>query len=542
MSPANRRGLLLAVAILLLIVLASLPIFTGNAEFTGDDNYFILNNPLVTSPNPATLLEIWRRPMKIEYFPVTISSYAIEYRLWGGNVRMYHLTNLMLFIGLGVAVRSLAQRLNRRETDGNGTQVAMIATLVTVLCLAHPLNVETVAAISNRKELLCGLFSVLALRCHLVERRRAASVMATILCMVLAQLSKGSAVVLPALLFLAEYARPGEDEQRPHRLRLPMLFSVVAVLIFTIQIRVALHAGVVDRSGAHGLTERAGGVARSLNAMLGKFLWPAGLSYDYDLLWPKGFPPVTEFILPVLLAAVVFWLIRAGRRQLAALVLLALVPLLPYSNIVPLRHNVPGQMVFYDHYLLLSIMLCAPLLTRLLLGLQERRRLGGIVAVSVLAAVFAGYDYQLYGHWKNRETLYQRVIAMAPRMPKGYLFLGKTYNEQGRYDEAIGILRQIPSLEHWFPTYLEVYRELGDAYGRSGRFAEAAGAYRSYLEYQPNDRISLQNLAASLMEQQKYREALTVILQWRGYYPDDADARYSLQLCEQALGMSGDGH
>jgi tetratricopeptide (TPR) repeat protein len=198
-------------------------------------------------------------------------------------------------------------------------------------------------------------------------------------------------------------------------------------------------------------------------------------------------------------------------------------------------------MVFYDHYLLLSIMLCVPLLTRVLLNMPERRRRGGIVAMAVLAVVFAGYDYQLYGHWKNRETLYQRIIAMAPRMPKGYLFLGKAYNEQGRFDEAIGVLGKIPSLEGWFPTYLEVYRELGDAYGRSGRFAEAAGAYRSYLEYQPQDRISLQNLSASLMEQHQYREALTVILQWRSYYPDDADARYNMQLCEQSLGRSGEG-
>src|SRR5512138_70899 len=104
--------------LLVAIVCAALPLFHPSAEFTGDDYYYVANNPLVTAPGFSSLVEIWKRPMKIEYFPVTISSYAVEYKLWGGSVRLYHVTQLLIFACIGFVTRSLAIRLVQACSGG----------------------------------------------------------------------------------------------------------------------------------------------------------------------------------------------------------------------------------------------------------------------------------------------------------------------------------------------------------------------------------------------------------------------------------------
>jgi len=533
--PARIQSLRWFIPGLLLLFLAATPLFTGVVEFTGDDHYYVANNPLVTSPELSALAEIWRRPMKIEYFPVTITSYAIEYRLFGGEVKGYHLTNLLLFICIGLAARSLAIRLNQDpEQPEDSSAILHLAGGATLLCLAHPLNVESIASISNRKELLYVLFGLLSLNSHLTRGRTPATLIATGILMVLAQLSKGSAVILPMLLLFADLVR-GTAPSIRRSLRPAALYAAVAAGIFIIQFRVALTAGVVDKSGSHGVFERIGGVFRAVNAMLVKFLYPVNLAYDYDLPWPDGIP-LAESLLPALLLLLLLWLVLRERWQLLALCLLPLVAILPYSNIVPLRHNMAGRMVFYDHYLLFAIVLCAPLLTRMLLGFSDLWRRRALIIMLLLTVGLAACDFRIYGFWQSRESLYRRIIAVSPGLPKGYLFLGKSYLEQGRHAEAIGVLRTIFTLEDWYPTYLEAYRELGNAYAYSGRYAEAEQEYRLHLQHLPRDRGSLQNLSATLIMQEKYGEAREIILQWIGYYPEDQDARYNLQVCDERLG------
>src|SRR6185369_4006511 len=101
-----------------------------------------------------SLPDIWKRPMKNEYFPVTITSYALEYMLWGANVRFYHLTTLIIIACIGFAARSVAIRLAEGGSTGiDSNNISLLAGTATILMLCHPLNVESRAAISNRKEL-----------------------------------------------------------------------------------------------------------------------------------------------------------------------------------------------------------------------------------------------------------------------------------------------------------------------------------------------------------------------------------------------------
>lgn len=519
---------------LLLTLIATMPLFSSSADFTGDDFYYILNNPMVTAPGLSSLGQIWLKPMKIEFFPVTITSYALEYRLWGGSVRLYHLTNILIFAGIGLAAWRFARHILARfyPEEADDGKLAMAAAAATLLMLCHPLNVESVASISNRKELLYVMFGLLSLNCYLSLDRKWPGSAGILLFMVVAQLSKGTAVILPGLFWTIELfiqRRRGDKKQ----FILPFLATAISVVIFTYQFRVAYRAGVVEKSADLELMARIGGVVRSLNIMFSKLFFPVNLSYDYDFAWPKTLPAYHEWLLPVAFVLFILFLLIKKRYGPFSVCLLILLTLLPYSNIIPLHHNSAGQIVFYDHYLLFAIMLGASLVAIMFMNLQGKAFSLVIAAAVTLSVLFTGYNFHIYGFWKDRESLYSRIIDVAPNLPKGYLFLGKLLNEKGRHGEAVAVLNRLFTLDNWFPVYIEAYKELGNAYAFSGQLLEAEKSYRMHLKYQPKDRTTLQNLSATLLEQGKYDDAREVILSWLMHYPGDPDALNNLQLSKK---------
>lgn len=524
MNPAHRITTLPVIASLLLILLctAASPLFTGEAEFSGDDYYYIANNPRVTTHTAGALLEIWRNPMRIEYFPLTITTYALEHRLWGNGVKLYRLTNLLLFIGIGITAWSLSLRVYRiLRPDGEGaTPVTLTAAALTGLFLLHPLNVESFACISNRKELLYALFALLALCSHLTPTPRWGSTLRTVLFLLLAQLSKGSAVILPLILLIATFIIPAPSRMIPRRLTGVGVGSILCGALFLYQYRIAARAGVVAQDLAIPLLSRIGGVVRTLHTMLSKLILPVDLTYEYDIPWPQGLPPVQEWLLPAALVTLLTLLMVRTNARFLLLALLPLVALLPYSNLIPLKHDIAGKMVFYDHYLLLSTMLL-PSLALPLLSPHENVSRPFAAALAALLVILTVADYRLATHWRTQETLYSRMLQISPGLPKPYLFLAKMYEQKKQYQDAIRMLLPIIQKGVRDPLEVDAYLVMANAQAFSGNYPMAEKFYRTYLEYSPTNLQALQNLTATLLEMGRCRDAGEVIDQWQRAYPQD---------------------
>ena len=516
--------------LLILLGLAFLPLFAAPAEFIGDDYYYVIGNPRVTG---FDWLAIWTKSMKIEYFPVTIMSYAMEYGLWGDSVRLYRLTNLLLMFMIGLVAWSLAIRFASR-TGHNVNRLRVVAFGSLLICLLHPLNIESVASISNRKELLYVLFGLLAFRWYSeVPRQRTVMILA-MAAQVAAQLAKGSGVIIP-LLFIA-YELWGRDDDSPVRARLPVVvpYLLVSWALFYAQFMVAQRAGVVSvELLSHSV--RLGGIIRTANIMFSKLLWPTHLTYDYDLSWPEGLPSLHEMLLPLGVASlVVFFLVKKHREPLFYLAL-ALIPLLPYLQLIPLAHNIKGQLVFYDHYMLFTTGLLVMPLTRYSVVMTDKRLQQLLVPTVLLIVFWVGYDYRLSVYWQTRESLYSRIIELAPSLPKGYMFLGQLYTEQGRYEEAKIMLNRVFDCKGWNPTFFSVHKTLGDAYAFSGDYLAAERQYRIYLESVPQDLKSLQNLSSALIELGHLAEARKTLYSLLSYYPADRVGLHNMQLVENKL-------
>lgn len=534
-APNNRRFLIpvLALLLFLAVVGAMAPLLSGRAEFIADDYYFIVNNPRVTQFSLQSFAEIWLKPMRLEYFPVTISSYAVEHALWGDNVKLYRMTNLLLFWGIGLAAWSLAVRMTASDQGdpADERRISVAAFLAMLVVLFHPVNVESAAAISHRKELLYVLFGLLAFRWYIAPSPTPRKTAGALVLMSLAQLSKGSGIVVPLLFVLYEMFDRSTARSLKQRFARLAPFVAVSAVIFAAQFLVAYRSGVVAAEPVSSLEVRLGGIVRTFSFMLQKFFVPVNLTYDYDLMWPKAFP-VAELLLPSLLLAFLGYLAwkRRGRQLMA--VLLALVTLAPYLQLVPLAHNLPGQIVFYDHYLLFSTVLLAVPLTGLLLSLTARRK--ELLAVpAIVACCWLAYDFYLAGFWQTRETLYTRLVATSPALPKGYLFLGRTYLETERYEEAKQTLAGVFRSKQWNPTFAEVYQALGDANAFSGNYPAAEKSYRTYLTYKPDDLKSLQNLSSTLIQMGRLPEAQEVLQTLLRYYPADPIGRSNLALVAQ---------
>jgi tetratricopeptide (TPR) repeat protein len=280
------------------------------------------------------------------------------------------------------------------------------------------------------------------------------------------------------------------------------------------------------------LFRHIGGILATINHMAFKLFFPSNLAYDYDIPIPASFPGIGEWIIPLLLCFLIGYLAWNSRRQLF-LVLLFLIPLFPYLNIVQIRAFFSERLATFDHYLLFTTVAMAPLVTNALLSLRREWRTYAVLVSCGIILFFAVYSHHLGGFWKTRETLLTRSIAVSPTLPRPYIFLGRVYLEQGKYEDAANVLEQSLALQMSLLNEVvnaDIYQLLGDAYAFSGRYEEAERYYKLHLASVPDDIHSIQNLSQTLTAQRKGKEARTMVRRWLSLAPGDQNALTALSL------------
>ena len=275
LSP-RRRAICGGLFITALVVLIYAP--SHNGGFLLDDDLYLTGNPVIKAPDG--LKRIWFTMQSPDYWPVTNTSLWIEWRLWGMNPTGYHATNVALHILNSLLIWLVLRRL---AIPG--------AFLAALLFAVHPVNVESVAWIAQRKNVLALLFFLISLGCFLrfteppmIAERKQPALAATrwywfsLLAFVLAMLSKGSVAVLPLVLLLIEWWRRGAITRRDW-LRVSPLFTV-AVALTAVNLRLwASHSTGAIRNV--GFLERLLGAGGAVWFYLAKALVPLKLVFIY---------------------------------------------------------------------------------------------------------------------------------------------------------------------------------------------------------------------------------------------------------------------
>jgi hypothetical protein len=461
-----------------------------------DDPDYVLNNELIRSLDWQFLRTIFTSIPYDFYIPLTTLSLAIDYRLWGMNPLGYHLTNI-LFHGANagllvlLAARLLAFTPFEQSVPARSRLYPATLLLAGLLFALHPLRVESVAWVTERKDVLNGFFVLLALLSYAgYGRKRLAGggiwcreYVLTFAFFVCSLMAKPSSIVVPLLLLLLDRYPLG----RLTRTTLPSL--LLEKIPFFLCAGAAVPATMVrfaelDTFHSPGFFPLWIRVIVSGNALFEYFrltFFPVGILpyYDLPLAIPRIFIVKAAVVL-LFLGGATCWGRRRPWVQLALWsFILPLVPVLPFlgngaSIALAARYT-------YLPSLIPAILIAGQAATAVAKAVAGGRQLAARLvcagALLVLLA-YAGVTLQLIGDWKNGGTMWSRVIASHP-FDRAYFYRGLYHVEAGDYAAAVADYTACLALfaQESRPEIYNLYAFRGEALALAGRYGEAVADF-----------------------------------------------------------------
>jgi len=512
-TPATRRDApaappfawlsdgLVALLVAELVVVVFFPALRAGFVAWDDDTYF-LGNPYYRGLGGAQLAWMFTA-MSGHYMPLTWLTHGLDYVLWGMRPTGYHAVNVLLHAFAAVAAYVVALRVLAAAVGPEPRAAHRFAAAVAALLFAvHPLRVESVAWITERRDVLCGVFFLLAIVCYLraVEDGgppRARWYWAAVALTALALLSKAMAVTLPLVLLLLDVyplrrIGPWRWTRREVWLeKLPFVGLSVAASV----VAVLAQRSVDTLSDLHtlGVFERLGLAAYALVFYAAKTLVPTGLAplyeapYDYATLTPWF---AASAVVVVALAAV---LIRVRRRRpgVATAAAAFVVMLLPVLGLVHFgMHIVADRNTYFAG--LAPAMLAGGLVLRLLRGAPSpgAARATGAAAL-VVVGVLAILTWRQSTVWHDSRTLWEHTLRVSPSSI-AHAKVGVLLEDEGRTEEAIVHFREAVRLH---PDSAYAHNNWGIALGNVWRFDEAIAHFEAALRLRPTYAEAQRNLA-----------------------------------------------
>ena len=510
----------------------------GNQFVDWDDDINFVNNPDFRGLGWANLRFMLTTTMMGHWIPTTWITLGADYLVWGMNPRGYHLTNLLLHAAAAVAVYFVALRLLRATMAGNEQALQLGALAAALFFSIHPLRVESVAWVTERRDVLSGLWFALTVLAYLkaadsTGARRRWWLAGSVAAYALAATSKAIVMTLPAVLVLLDVYPLGRlgtrwREWAAPNVRPVWLEKIPYVVLAVGTGVVAIH---VQRSFATNLVMqplelRVAVALYGLAFYVWKTCAPWPISPLYQI--PLRLDPLAP---PMLAAAAAVISVSAGllclRRRWPAGLAVWLSYLLLLAPVSGLTQSGPQLVAArYSYLSCLGFALLAGaavvLLARQAAGGGARKgwaRAGGVAAVAGLAALGV-LSWQQAQIWRDSETLWSYVVATEPTAAIGHNNLGFSYLKQGRLEEAE---REILTSLRLSPEWDQAHTNLAALRARQGRMKEA-GEARARLGY-------------LLLTQGKHQAAIDLFQKEVASRPDDAAAHNNLGA---ALLLRGD--
>jgi cytochrome c-type biogenesis protein CcmH/NrfG len=498
----------------LALVLVTALTYAGSfdGDFVSDDIRSIRDNPILRSLDGDHLERIFTGFDGANYMPLKVFSLALDYQLWGPEPWGFHLTNLLLHILTALLVHRILLRLELG---------AFTALSVALLWAVHPLQVESVAWISERKNVLSGLFFFAAFYVYLSfsEHGRGTAYLGMLGLYLLALLSKMNTLVLPAVCLAYEVSFRFRLRRRDVLASLPLFLLGAAVAAYN------LAGSRVHGGPYHGGSAIVTWLSSSVVVLryLKNTLLPTDLNFYYDVPLRGSLldPPVLLSVLSLAgIAVATLWCIRR-RQRVAFWVLWFGITLAPMLNLIPFRA------LMQDRYMYLALL--GPVVC-LGMGLSWAARTwlpryvaAGLAAAAILGAGALSFQrvevfdnpVSLWEDWALRVSyvpadpphrqrdyeakvgLLRAAIVRDPASAVAHGNLGALYHEVGNSAYAIARLQRA---REFAPENRRVLASLGRAYAQAGRLEEAERALSRAGELDPHAFVTQRALARVLLE------------------------------------------
>lgn len=490
---------------MVLLVSAAVVAYTNSLAngFTYDDQVYILRNEIVNHPSLAGLF----RPLVFNnvFRPVYMVSFAVNWAIGRAQPFGYHLLNVLLHAAVVLLLYGLL-----KELLVSRPQAATIAFVSALLFAVHPIHTEAVASIVGRSELLAVGFLLAAWLLHFRDRQ-----FASLLCLLLALLSKESAVVFVPLVVLGDYAR-GKLKPVQRYAWIAGLAALYLAAFWNIEggrwgeIRVAFLDNPLASLPA---------TWRILNALrvgwkyVGLQIYPGTLSCDYSYNaiplyadWRHTLPAAAAALFVLALWIWTVWTRRTGWLLAGALYL---VGFSVTANVLVATGTIMGERLAY----LPSAGFCL-LVALLWIRLEERQQ---IVAWGILFGITVALTARTAVRnrdWRNDLALFSSEVRAVPGNARAHSNVAAEYAKLGRWDAARAEYQAAIRISPDYPEAIENYGLLESHLGHS---RDALRLFQRALSETPNDRLDypwmVVNLAAELMKLGQNDEALNVLNQ-----------------------------
>lgn len=524
----------IAVAIAV-IVAATVAVFWrtfSNGFVRWDDYENLVNNDAFRGLGWRQLRWMFSEFHAGHYHPLTWLTFAIDSLVWGGAATGYHVTSVLIHAGTAIAVFFLARRLVSLATSAPHAPVIGAAVAAIVFAI-HPMRVESVAWATERRDVLSGLFYVLAVLAYLRWRttdRPIAWIAATHGLFLLALLAKVMAVTLPALLIVLDvyplrrlHGRSviaGLARSVAEKLPMFAMSAVFALLAVLAQQDATAMRGLDE----HGLAARALQVLYGLGFYVWKTVLPIGLAPLYTLPNERALQaPVFWFAAATVAGAAV--LVVVARRRVPALLAVGVAYAVILSPVSGAAQN--GPQITADRYSYLSCIGFAILIGCGIDRLRKIRRILPVVAISGAAGLLslASLTWRQIGVWSDSAGMWIHVLAVDGESQLAWNNLGVSLLEDRDLAGAIHAHEQALKLNK---DDSETCHRLAYVYSVAGRVNEAEALYRHAIAADPDFVDSRVNLAELLSTRGDPASAIAMLEEAVAIDPDAPEARTNL--------------
>lgn len=512
---ARRWRVLATVSIFVAAFIVYWPSLKGG--FILDDDILLTDSQLIKSADG--LRRIWFTTEPLDYWPVTYSTLWIEWRLWGTRPVGYRVTNLLLHAMASILIWLILDRL---KIPG-GWLAAMLFAL-------HPVNVESVAWISQRKNTLSIVFLLLSILWFIHDGHLWRWL--SLLAFVLGMLSKGSVAMLPALLLAIAWWRKGRIKASDWLAVSPFVIVAVGLAAVNVWFQSRLARG------------SAGGLEPLQRlAMSGTVIWfyllkavlPTGLSFVY----PKWSIRSDQWLwwLPLFAVIVVTLMLWRQRDRWARGPLLAwicfcasLTPVMGFTDVIYMR----SYSLVADRYQYVAIIAVVSLLAAIWRWWQTRAPLVASTLAVVVCAMLGYLTWQRSALFADATKLYRATLEINPTCWLIHNNLGRALETSGQLPQAIESYQRAAQIA---PQHADTHYNLGSALAQAGQFPQAIAELQEALRLKPDFADAHYNLGNSLMAVGQVRRAIEHYHQAVRLKPDSPAVHNNLATALASVGL-----
>ena len=505
--------LLISICFVAAIIAVYWPVYNYNFVKYDDDTYVTNNTNIQSGLNWKSICWAFTTGYASNWHPVTWLSHILDYQLFGSWAGGHHLTNILFHILNTIVLFYVLMRM---------TGAIWPSAFVAAVFALHPLHVESVAWVAERKDLLSTFFWLLTMWAYIlyVKKLKFKWYLTAFLMFVLGLMSKPMLVTIPFVLLLLDYWPLGRKfsyklvvEKTP--------FFICSIASCTVTYLIQKSGAAITNIKTFGVQARISNIILSYATYIGKMIWPGRLAVLY--LYPvDGLSLIKVGISGLVLLLISIYFIYAARhhRFLTTGWLWYLGTLVPVIGLVQV-----GAQAMADRYTYITL---TGLFIIIAWGAKELAAKRHSLVLSLLVVVLAAWALtasRQLKYWKNSLTLFEHTTQITEN---NFIILNNyiaCLNEAGRFDEAI---EQFSRLLKMKPDSPGVHNDFGFALLNAGRVPQAAEHFQLALKYKPDFPQAYYNFANALKKQGRFEEAVSCYKRALKLKPDYIDAYINL--------------